>query len=40
MAAPLTCKLKERGDEFRPGPDYIRQWGYTVNANGTVPYAN
>ena len=36
----LTRKLKERGDEFRPGPDYIRQWGYTVNANGTVPYAN
>jgi arylsulfatase A-like enzyme len=36
----LARKLKERGDTFRPGPEYIRQWGYTVNAHGTVPYTN
>ena len=34
----LSRKLKERGDEFLPGRDYIAKWGYTVNANGTVPY--
>ena len=34
----LSKKLKERGDEFRPGRDYIAKWGYAVNANGTMPY--
>ncbi len=34
----LTAMLAKRGDEFRPGMDYIRKWGYTVDAGGTVPY--
>lgn len=36
----LQRKLRERGDAFLPGPEYIRQWGYTVDANGTVRYRN
>lgn len=38
LDARLTALLKKNGDEFRPAPDYIRQWGYTVDATGTVPY--
>lgn len=38
LEALLGRKLNERGDEFRPGAEYIARWGYTVNANGTVPY--
>lgn len=34
----LSKKLKQQGDEFRPGRDYIAKWGYNVNANGTMPY--
>ena len=34
----LQRRLDARGDEFLPGADYIRQWGYTVNESGTVPY--
>ena len=36
----LEKKLKATHDDFRPGPEYIKEWGYTVNATGTVPYAN
>ena len=36
----LKKKLKERNDQFLPGAEYIRQWGYKVDANGTMPYAN
>lgn len=35
----LQAKLDALGDRFLPGPEYIRQWGYTVDANGTAPYA-
>jgi len=38
LDAVLTRKLKERHDEFLPGAAYIKQWGYEVDANGTVPY--
>lgn len=38
LNATLTRKLKEHRDEFLPGSSYIKQWGYTVDANGTVPY--
>ena len=38
MDAWLKRKLSERGDEFRPGAEYIAQWPDEVNANGTVPY--
>jgi len=34
----LTRKLEEAGDAFEAGPDYLRKWGYTVDATGTVPY--
>jgi len=39
LDAILQRKLKEAHDAFQPGADYIRQWGYSVDANGTVPYA-
>jgi arylsulfatase A-like enzyme len=39
LDALLTRKLKERHDEFLPGDVYVKQWGYAVDANGTVPYA-
>ena len=38
LDATLTRKLKERHDAFLPGDAYIKQWGYKVDANGTVPY--
>lgn len=34
----LTRKLGAHQDEFLPGMEYIRQWGYKVAANVTVPY--
>ena len=34
----LKRKLKEQNDQFRPGNEYVAQWGYKVNENGTVPY--
>jgi arylsulfatase A-like enzyme len=33
----LQRKLRERGDEFLPGPDYVARWHYELNDNGTVP---
>lgn len=38
LDAWLTRRLAARGDEFRPGMDYIQQWGYEVDESGTVPY--
>ena len=35
----LHALLRARGDEFLSGMDYVRQWGYTVDEDGTVPYA-
>ncbi|MDB6031366.1 MAG: arylsulfatase [Verrucomicrobiales bacterium] len=32
----LRKKLVEQHDDFRPGPEYIRKWGYSVDAEGTV----
>lgn len=34
----LGAILKERNDEFRSGWDYIEEWGYPTDKNGTVPY--
>ena len=34
----LDNKLRDTGDAFLPGMDYIRQWGYGVDQTGTVPY--
>jgi arylsulfatase A-like enzyme len=38
LEATLERKLAEAHDEFLPAQAYIRRWGYTVDANGTVPY--
>lgn len=35
----LTQKRALLADAFLPGMDYIRQWGYEVDATGTVPYS-
>lgn len=35
----LSALLKRNGDEFLPGPEYLRKWGYEVDATGTVPFA-
>ena len=36
----LEQKLDKRKDNFLSGMDYIRQWGYTVDEKGTIPYTN
>lgn len=36
----LARKLRAAGDEFKPGADYIHDWGYAVTPDGTVPYTN
>jgi arylsulfatase A-like enzyme len=36
----LSARLKQTNDEFLPAGDYIRKWGYKVDASGTVRYAN
>ena len=39
MAELLASRLKETGDEFLPGNEYIRRSGYVVNErSGTVDY--
>ncbi|RLD08553.1 MAG: sulfatase, partial [Chlamydiae bacterium] len=34
----LSKKLEEANDEFLPGMEYIKKWGYKVDEDGTVPY--
>ncbi|MHC4664519.1 MAG: sulfatase family protein [Planctomycetota bacterium] len=36
----LSQKLKQTNDEFLPGSEYIRKWGYIVDSSGTVEYLN
>ncbi len=42
LQAKLEAALRRRRaathDQFLPGTAYLRQWGYTVDATGTVPY--
>jgi len=38
LDAILSHKLKADGDRFLPAAAYIKQWGYKVDKNGTVPY--
>jgi arylsulfatase A-like enzyme len=38
LDAALLRKLRQAGDEFRPAGDYIKKWGYRVDATGTVRY--
>ncbi|MCM4166165.1 sulfatase [Arenibacter sp. H213] len=40
MEKLLSHRLKETGDEFLPGMEYIKKWGYLVDKTGTVPYTN
>ena len=39
LDATLQRKLKSQRDEFLPGDAYVKRWGYSVDAKGTVPYA-
>ncbi len=34
----LQEKLEEAKDEFLPGEEYVKKWGYKVDARGTIPY--
>lgn len=36
----LSERLRETGDEFLPGMDYIKKWKYPVDETGTVPYTH
>ena len=36
----LQQKLKQTNDKFLPGPEYIKQFNYTIDKTGTVPYKN
>ena len=38
LDAWLQRRLDARGDEFLPGLEYTRRWGYPVDETGTVPY--
>ncbi len=38
MEMLLVQKLKETNDDFLPGDEYIKQWGYQVDETGTIPY--
>ena len=40
MEAVLSQKLKQTNDEFLPGAEYIKKWGYVVGKNGTVRYSS
>jgi arylsulfatase A-like enzyme len=40
LDAKLMAKLKEHGDEFKHGSEYIKKWKYKVSSNGTLPYLN
>ncbi|SDM30989.1 sulfatase family protein [Kriegella aquimaris] len=40
MEKLLSERLKQTGDEFLPGMEYIEKWGYPVDETGTVPYTN
>jgi arylsulfatase A-like enzyme len=40
MEKQLASKLRETGDKFLPGMDYIKKWGYPVDETGTVPYTH
>jgi len=40
LDAQLDARLARAADEFLPGDEYIRRWGYKVDETGTVPYTN
>jgi arylsulfatase A-like enzyme len=39
LDATLQRKLRDEHDEFLPGDEYIKKWGWKVNADGTAPTA-
>lgn len=39
LKAALQKKLHATRDEFRPGMDYVRKWGYSVDETGTAKYS-
>lgn len=39
LEAILSQKLKQTNDEFLPGWEYIKKWGYAVDRSGTVVYS-
>ena len=38
LQAKLEAELKEHGDDFKHGSEYIKKWGYKVNERGIIPY--
>ena len=38
LESSLKVELERCRDEFLPGPEYIKRWGYKTDENGTVPY--
>jgi arylsulfatase A-like enzyme len=38
LETALTRILQDQRDEFLPGEEYIRKWGYPTDATGTVPF--
>ena len=38
LETALQRELQRRHDEFLPGKEYVKRWGYKTDANGTVPY--
>ena len=40
LDAKLAAKLKEVGDEFKPGLTYVEKWAYPLDETETVPYAH
>ena len=35
----LQSKLQQTGDKFHPKQHYLKEWGYTVDKWGNIPYA-
>ena len=40
LDALLQKKLRETEDQFLPGAEYIKKWGYRVDETGTVPFTD
>jgi arylsulfatase A-like enzyme len=38
LDAKLQARLKQIGDDFRPGSSYVAEWGYKLGPHGSVPY--
>lgn len=35
----LLQELRRIGDDFRPGKEYVAEWGYSIGSHGSVPYS-